>query len=186
MSCNAEALTRYIVSLSGRDVRVPIPVADIISVSGLGMGDQGVVTLTQQDRIIEIPDGIRNLPDLTIEFRFKPYDLISVAIKDRLFEWYNKRNTQTYDLSIFITNRTFCPIHAYKYVGCSINNITENDKSMGKSEFSIITAVFTPYDIIGMFNTIDALKIYNVPGYNAAFDSSIRPSTGSSFGALLI
>lgn len=163
MPCGTDLLNRYIVSLSGRDVRIPIPIADIISISGLGMGDQGTVTLTQQDRIVEIPDGIRKLPNLTVEFRFKPFDPVSSLFKNRLFDWYNKRNTQTYDLTIFVTNRTFCPTHAYKYIGCSIKNLTENDKSMGKSDFSIITATFIPYDVIGMANPAEALSVYSIP-----------------------
>lgn len=163
MSCSTVQIARYIVVMSGKGIKVPVPLMDIVSISGLGMGDQGTITLTQQDRIVELPDGIRRLPQLTLSFRFDSKNPSSVFAKDKLFEWYNKRNTQTYDLDVFITNRTFCPQHGYRYLGSSIKNITENDKSMGKADLSIITAVFIPYDVIALTNTAEAITAWNIP-----------------------
>ena len=155
-------LSRYLVLLGGPKEKFKIPILDITSISGLGMGDQGTVTLTQQDRIVEIPDGIRKLPQLTFAFRFKNFEPISMTIKDRLFTWYNERSTKTYDLDVFITNKTFCPSHAYRYLGCSIKDIKENEKEIGKADFSIITATFTPYDIIALSSPVEALQAWSV------------------------
>jgi hypothetical protein len=148
-SCfNDVSLARYIILFSNPKELVPFPITDVISVSGLSLGDQGTVTLTQQDRIVELPDGIRKLPTLNFTCRFKNGDIQSEFVKAKLFEWYNERSTKTYDIQIFITNKTFCPQHSYKYLGSSIKNISENDKEMGKPDFSIITISTLPYDVI--------------------------------------
>lgn len=155
-------LARYLILLGGPKEKYKIPILDVISVSGLGMGDQGTVTLTQQDRVVEIPDGIRKLPQLTLTFRFKNFEVISMAVKDKLFEWYNNRSTKTYDIDVFITNKTFCPSHAYRYLGSSIKDIKENDKEIGKADFSIITAIFTPYDIVALSSPVEAIQAWSI------------------------
>lgn len=145
---NTVSLARYIITISDPREKFPVLLKDVISVSGLGLGDQGSVTLTQQDRIVEIPDGIRTLPNLTISMRFSFRDPTSEIVKTKLFEWYNSRSTKVYDVQVYITNKSFCVQHSYKYIGSSIKNISENDKEMGRSEFSIITATIVPYDVV--------------------------------------
>lgn len=154
-------ITRHIVLFKGSDIksRTPFIIRDVVSISGLSMGDQGSVTLTQQDRIIEIPDGIRKLPELTLAFRFIPSDLESVAVKTKLFDWYNDRNIRVYDIEIYITNRTWCPIHKWVFSGSSIKNISENDKDISTPSLSQITASFVPYEVT-YYNALESAQTF--------------------------
>jgi hypothetical protein len=137
----------------------PFLLQNVMSISGLSLGDQGLVTLTQQDRIIEIPDGIRILPQLTLVIRFDNQDPISVLAKNKLFKWYDDRNLETYDIEVYITNKTFCPQHKYAYYGCSLFKLTENDKKMTDVSFSEHTLVVTPYDVV-YFDSLEAIKTF--------------------------
>lgn len=160
MSCRTSlSVSRFLVNLSGPKEKLKIPVGDVFSVSGLGMGDQGTVTLTQQDRIVELPDGIRRFDPLTISFRFNEVDPVSLILKQKIYQWYNERNTRTYDIEIFVTDKKFCLRYAYKYVGSSIKSIKENDKEVGRSDIPVITATFLPYDVIALINPIEAVSM---------------------------
>jgi hypothetical protein len=123
------------------------------------LGDQGLVTVTQQDRIVELPDGVRTLPQLTMTLRYSFLDPASDLAKKKMFDWYKGRNTTTYDVEIYITNKTFCPQHKYIYYGCSLFKLTENDKDISKVSFSEYTLTVTPYDIVYM-DTIEALRTF--------------------------
>jgi hypothetical protein len=164
MSCNTHlTLSRFLVLLGGPEEKSKIYVKDVYSISGLGMGDQGTVTLTQQDKTVELPDGIRKFDPLTIAFRFNEKDKSSFSFKERLFKWYNERSTRTYDLDIFITNRNFNIRYAYRYIGSSIKSLKENDKELGRSEIPVTTATFLPYDVIALIDKKEAETAWSPP-----------------------
>lgn len=154
-------ITRHMILFKGNvgTNRTPFLVRDVVLVNGLSMGDQGSVTLTQQDRIIEIPDGIRKLPELTLAFRFVRGNLESEVAKTRLFEWYDKRNERLYDIEVYITDRKWCPIHKWVFSGASIKNISENDKDIASPSLSLITASFVPYEV-SYFDTLESILTF--------------------------
>lgn len=148
MACTNIILARFTVIIKGDGfAKDGLPILNVIQVSGLGVGDQGIVTVTEQDKVVEIPDGVRALPTLGLVFRLNK-SIYDEAVKKGLFEWWENRATRVCDIYVNITDRNFCPQHTYLYQGCSIKSLLEDDKSVATPAVLTLNLQVKPYDVI--------------------------------------
>lgn len=133
-------------------------VASVTSVEGLSLGEDGEVSILEYDKRVRISDGIRAIPDLSMQIRIDGG--VSGELLMTFFEdWYNERQKVTRTILIDLCNRAWNPVRTYEYVGCQLRNYDNGSAELGQSKLYLVNLKFTPYNVLlkkGIFNTIQS------------------------------
>lgn len=165
MGCGNALLIRYKVrikdessGLGGQpfDPMGLITIKQISRVTGLGLGDEGTITLTEYNKIVTIPDGRRKLPNLGLQMRM---DGSVAAIFHLTFfeDWWEERQSKTYTIAVDITKRDWTPILTLEYQGSSILSHNYEDQDLGAPRLGFVNMTFAPYDVV-LNRTAESLK----------------------------
>lgn len=125
-----------------------------IKVSGLGLGEEGTVTVPQWGVNGMLADGQRTLAELNIDFRIE--DQITSSLSNTplvtnknsiLYKMFDYRSTSKYDLDIAITDRSFKALFVLKYEKCDFRSLKFEDQEIGAAKLGTMMTSFLPYDV---------------------------------------
>lgn len=155
-------LTRFVVKISENCASSSITAlgssgiifSTAIKVSGLGLGEEGTVTVPQWGVNGMLADGQRTLSELNIDFRIE--DKITSALaatpaatspNSVLYKMFANRASSKYDIDIAITNRAFKALFVLKYEKCDFRSLKFEDQELGAAKLGTIMTSFLPYDV---------------------------------------
>lgn len=119
-----------------------------IKVTGLGLGEEGTVTVPQWGVNGILADGQRTLSGVTLDFRVENSLPVTVGTTktEILADMFDKRASSKYDLRIAITGRDFKAMFVYAYDNCDLRSFKSEDQEIGASKLGTVMLEFLPLD----------------------------------------
>lgn len=121
-----------------------IPVDDIISVSGLTLGEEGTVTVPEWDRDTEISNGKRKLSPLGLKYKLKGNNLPTFKF---FTNWWENRNSQIKKIRVEICDRAWKVLYTLVFTGVEISGHKMEDQDLGTPKLGIWEVTTRPYDV---------------------------------------
>lgn len=166
MGCNNALLTRYRVRIREENAGLGgqafdplglIVQKNIISVTGLSLGELGRISLLEYDKVVEIPDGRRRIPPLGMALRL---DGSAGSLAQQLFfeQWWDDRSNITRTIIVDITKRDWSLLFRFEFLGCMINSFSFPDQDLGAPQLGVIQMGFSPYDVRLKRDVVSAIE----------------------------
>lgn len=128
---------KYKVFINGQEI------PDIISIDGLGLGEEGTVEVPEVDRKLEISDGVRTVSAITIRFMKKRGLKTFNFMKD----WWDNRGTEYKDVSFALMDKLHQEeLHRYFYPSCEITSWTEETQEQGSPKLGAVECILRTND----------------------------------------
>lgn len=145
MGCSNALLARYAVRIDNSPFRL-VPIKQATKIDGLSLGQDGTVSITERDKIVEIPDGRKKLLPFAIELRVDSSVMFRV-VENFFMDWWNNRNKRTHTIMVDICNRAYFPYYTWYLEHCSIQDLAMTDMELGTPKLALFTMSFQPYDV---------------------------------------
>ncbi len=140
-------------------------VSSVTAVEGLDLGEDGEVSLLEYDKRVRVSDGIRAIPDLTLQARVDS-NASGEFLLTFFEDWYNERQKVTRTILVDLCNRSWRVIRTYEYVGCQLRNYSNGSADLGQPKLYVVNLKFTPYNVLlkkGIFNAVQSsLAVANI------------------------
>jgi hypothetical protein len=124
-----------------------IPLKQVSKIDGLSLGSEGTLSLTEFDKIVEIPDGRRKLLPIAMELRVDS-SLMFRVVENFFMDWWAKRRRVTHTIMVDICNRAYLPYYTWYFYHCSIQDLAMPGMELGNGRLATFTTSFQPYDVM--------------------------------------
>ena len=115
---------------------------DVISVAGIGLGEEGTVEASEVDQKVDVSDGVRKIDPVTIKIQKKKGLKTFKFMKD----WWDNRATAYKDVSIAIWDKLMTEeLHRYFYAECEIKSWKEEDQEQASPKVGTVECILLPY-----------------------------------------
>lgn len=153
MSCSNAILVRYKVRFQNEGKAKDsfglgtglLPVKGVTRLTGLSLGEEGEVTLREQDKVVRIPNNVTTYKDIGMTVRMDA-DAYGLATFDFFTDWWAERRGWTRTILIDFCNRAWFPLFTIEAVGCSIKMFNFDEQNLAEGKFLIFDLSFTPYE----------------------------------------
>jgi hypothetical protein len=145
MGCRNALLVRYKVFIDEETGPAStVPLDDITMAGGLSLGEEGTVTIPEWDRDIDISNGKRKIPAVTLKYKLKGETLPTFKY---FADWWNKRNSVCRNVRIEILDRAWQLLYTFVYTGVEMGGHKMEDQDLGTPKLGIWEVTLRPYDV---------------------------------------
>ena len=120
--------------------------SNITSVSPLTLGAVGAETLTEWNRVVQVPDNIRAISPINMTFRM---GMDARSLEDQQFfeQWWAERDHASRAIIVDITDRSWKLLFTLVHTGCYMTSLSYDDLELGTMKAGYIQMSFNPYDV---------------------------------------
>ena len=115
---------------------------DVVSVAGIGLGEEGTVEAAEVDQKVDVSDGVRKIDPITIKIQKKK----GLKAFSHMKDWWDNRATDYKDVSISIWDKLMTEeLHRYFFPECEIKSWKEEDQERASPKIGVVTCILLPY-----------------------------------------
>ena len=146
MACSNGQLFRWQVRIIDSPFEI-LAVPKVTKVSGVSLGQDGIVEISEYNKTVGLSDGSAKLETLGLVVRYETALDSIVAFK--FFQNYWKhRSVKTYTIYVDFTTRNWCPVMSYKFEHCSLASFSLPETfEIGNMKTLEYAMTFLPYDV---------------------------------------
>lgn len=157
---------------SGTKKEIP----NIISASGLSLGEEGTIEVPEWDRVTMIADGKFRVPELDMKYRL---DGASDYATHKYFsEWWGERNGKNKAIAVSWTDRAYQVLFTWFFTSCEFVKFTGEDQELGSPKLGVIELKFLPYNV-KLINNSSVVTGETIPGFPTNASGGQVTSTGT-------